>query len=267
MSQTPAEVATGAYQWIIQRPDGAGFAATSHDRRQHVDGMTIEPDMDLRPFELAISERMFGSRLDLQGGVSNPALTTRDLLAGRWDGASVQLLASDWMDAAAAVPICEGELGQVRAEGGQLAMAVDLLPAATREQPCIQTSPECRAVLGDRHCRVDMRSRAHRVQVTAVYPDHCTINVSDTGRFAMGRLRWISGPNCGIEQVIMSVDGPQLSLQNHSELVIGIGDRAIVREGCDGRRATCSERFGNILNFRGEPDLPGSEILLRFPGA
>jgi len=37
-------------------------------------------------------------------------------------------------------------------------------------------------------------------------------------------------------------------------------------EGCDGALATCSGRFGNAVNFRGEPYLPGNDLLTRYPG-
>jgi hypothetical protein len=37
-------------------------------------------------------------------------------------------------------------------------------------------------------------------------------------------------------------------------------------QGCDKRAATCAERFANIANFRGEPHLPGFDLLTRFPG-
>ena len=46
----------------------------------------------------------------------------------------------------------------------------------------------------------------------------------------------------------------------------GPGLVAIV-EGCDKRLATCSERFVNAANFRGEPHLPGMDLLTRYPGA
>ena len=95
MSQGSAVVTTGAYCWIIQRPDGVGFGASSHDRRLHVGAVDLEPDVDLRPSDLRLSDRMFGSSLDLEGGLSSTALTSRDLLGGRWNDASVQLFASD----------------------------------------------------------------------------------------------------------------------------------------------------------------------------
>jgi hypothetical protein len=39
-----------------------------------------------------------------------------------------------------------------------------------------------------------------------------------------------------------------------------------VREGCDKQFATCVNRFKNALNFRGEPHVPGGDLLTRFGG-
>ncbi|WP_426267865.1 DUF2163 domain-containing protein [Sphingomonas sp. LHG3443-2] len=267
MSQTPLEVTTEAYGWVFQRADGIGFATTSHDKQQQIGSMTLEANMDLRPSELMLTDQMYGSTFELSGGLSSPALTVGDLLAGRWNGAAVQLLASDWAEGGETIPICAGELGRVAVEAGKFSMAVEVLPPATRLPPCIQTSPECRAVLGDRQCRIDMRKRRKRINVVASDDVEITIDAPDNEEFALGRLRWISGANCGTEQIIISADGAKLRLQDAPQFLVKAGDQAVVRQGCDGRRATCSERFSNILNFRGEPDLPGSEILLRFPGA
>ena len=111
-----------------------------------------------------------------------------------------------------------------------------------------------------------MRKRRRRVTIVASEPGAVTVEQGDYELFAMGRVRWISGSSCGLDQTIIAVEGAKLLLQGGSEMRVEAGDRALLSEGCDGRRATCSERFGNILNFRGEPDMPGSEILMRFPG-
>ena len=43
------------------------------------------------------------------------------------------------------------------------------------------------------------------------------------------------------------------------------GARITIREGCDHTLGTCSGRFGNAVNFRGEPFLPGNDLLTRYP--
>ncbi|MCU0890414.1 MAG: phage BR0599 family protein, partial [Sandarakinorhabdus sp.] len=47
-------------------------------------------------------------------------------------------------------------------------------------------------------------------------------------------------------------------------LSLAVGTRVLLREGCDKRFATCRDRFGNGLNFRGEPHVPGGDLLTRY---
>ena len=46
-----------------------------------------------------------------------------------------------------------------------------------------------------------------------------------------------------------------------------VGDMVEIMEGCDKSFATCTARFANAANFRGEPHLPGMDLLTRYPGA
>lgn len=267
MSQSTTEVSTLAYHWVVQRPDGIGFATTSHDQAQRQGNITLEPAADINPGELIISDDLFGSSLTLEGGLSSTAITSDDLASGRWSGSMVRLLTGDWDQELVPSLQAEGTLGKVEIDGDRIAADIDLLPMAAHRTICPQTSPECRATLGDRHCGIDMRSRRRRIVVDAIEDDSIIVTPGDYAGFRMGRLRWSSGRACGLEQLVIDVDGARLRLLGGIGERVAPGDRAFIFEGCDGRRATCSERFGNILNFRGEPSLPGSDILMRFPGA
>ena len=43
------------------------------------------------------------------------------------------------------------------------------------------------------------------------------------------------------------------------------GDLVELREGCDRRFSTCRDRFRNKDNFRGEPQVPGPDSVIRYP--
>ncbi|MGC0372440.1 MAG: hypothetical protein DGJ47_001153 [Rickettsiaceae bacterium] len=44
---------------------------------------------------------------------------------------------------------------------------------------------------------------------------------------------------------------------------INKNDQFTIIAGCDKRSKTCLQKFNNIINFRGEPDLPGIDKLNR----
>lgn len=46
---------------------------------------------------------------------------------------------------------------------------------------------------------------------------------------------------------------------------IQVGDELRLYPGCDKTLATCRDKFDNVINFRGEPFVPGSDFLARYP--
>jgi hypothetical protein len=89
------------------------------------------------------------------------------------------------------------------------------------------------------------------------------------GWFAGGVLTWESGPNAGrsMEVKAWSQATQQLTLFLPAGYAIAAGDRFRLAPGCDKRLDSCSARFVNVLNFRGEPYVPGQDALLRYPDA
>lgn len=78
-------------------------------------------------------------------------------------------------------------------------------------------------------------------------------------------LRWIDGPLTGIAHSIVDAQENTVTLADPLLPEVQPGRRVLLREGCDRTLATCADRFGNALNFRGEPFLPGNDMMARYP--
>ncbi|WP_233457093.1 phage major capsid protein [Qipengyuania flava] len=83
--------------------------------------------------------------------------------------------------------------------------------------------------------------------------------------YRFGRLRWIDGPLTGIAHSIVDAQENTVTLADPLLPEVQPGRRVLLREGCDRTLATCADRFGNALNFRGEPFLPGNDMMARYP--
>lgn len=94
-----------------------------------------------------------------------------------------------------------------------------------------------------------------------------TLDIGVDDRFVLGRLRYMSGGNCGLATIILSASGNVVEVRDLPRAAVETGCRIELREGCDKRFDTCVSRFANAANFRGEPHLPGSDLLTRYPGA
>jgi uncharacterized phage protein (TIGR02218 family) len=209
------------------------------------------------------------SAMAATGALVSGAIREGDLLAGRWDGAKVACFAVDWTDVARRVALGGGTIGAVETrDGGFTAELVG--PAAGLERPVSEeTAPSCRARLGDARCRVAMAARVTIARVVAGEDDAVTIDVDEpvANGWGGGRLRWFGGANTGLEDAIAMSAGAVLSLRAPPRFTPRPGDLVEVTQGCDKTIATCAGRFDNAVNFRGEPYLPGIDLLTRYPGA
>ena len=268
MSIVDGELTSIALCWRLERADGAGIALTSHDRLIVRDDATFEPNPGMMPASITRSLGLDPDSSEVAGVLSSDALSEEDLALGRWDGATMQLTALDWDDLAGEpIALLGGEIGTIALNGD--GFTADLIGAASKlnEPVCPATSPECRAQFGDKQCRVDLAGRAIPVTVTASDGGTLTLASEVDDRFLLGRVRYMSGANCGLSSVVLAVSGATIQVRDAPRAAVEIGCRLELREGCDKRFATCVERFDNAVNFRGEPHLPGNDLLTRYPGA
>ena len=262
------EAATIALCWRIERVDGVAIGLTAHDRDLVVDGFRYRAAPGMVP---AAVERQAGLEVDtteMTGALSAAAFTERDLVAGRWDGARIACLAADWSGRGAPVPLGEGTIGAVElGEGGFTAELAG--PGVMLDRPVHEeTAPECRATLGDRRCRVPMAGRRRFARVAAADGEVVTLDRAEpvADAYAGGRLRWFGGANAGMEGAVAASAGAAVTLATPPAFVPAAGDLVELVEGCDKSLATCHARFANAANFRGEPHLPGIDLVTRWPG-
>lgn len=267
MSWLDGELTTLALCWRIERCDGVTIGITAHDRDLDVEGLTYRAAPGMTPSAISRSAGLDADSMDVTGALTSAAITETDLLAGRWDGARVSLFAIDWAAPGATVALAEGRIGAVETRDGALTAELRGL-SAQLERPLVEeTSPECRAALGDRRCRVAMAGRRRFARVTAVAGTTLTLDdvEPETNTYGGGRLRWFGGANAGLEDAIVRSGGAAVTLRRPPRFG-GAGALVELIEGCDKSLATCAGRFGNAANFRGEPWLPGLDLLTRYPG-
>jgi uncharacterized phage protein (TIGR02218 family) len=111
-----------------------------------------------------------------------------------------------------------------------------------------------------------MRSRTARFFVLNSDGQAITIAAAAPGieDFIDGQLRVLGGPQAGLARRIVASQGSTLLVD--APLTLASGTPVQLWHGCDKRLATCANRFGNAINFRGEPHVPGADILTRFGG-
>jgi uncharacterized phage protein (TIGR02218 family) len=265
------EVTRLALCWRLTRADGVVLGFTSHDTDLLLEGVRYLSSPGMTPSAVSQEDGLRPDSMDIEGVLDAAAIRACDLDAGRWTGARVELLACDWsLPEAGMMRILRGSIGDISRPfpGASGAFRAALLSDAAGIDMAgpVRLSPMCRAELGDGLCGVEMDSRRIEVLVAGAAADrlYLATSLSAPADFAAGRLRIIDGPLSGIDRRISRVSGLELVVDEPLPAAVERDTRAWIWEGCDKRFATCAGRFGNALAFVGEPQLPGSDALMRY---
>lgn len=270
MDIASGELTSLALCWRLVRMDGVALGFTTHDRDLDVAGLRYRAAPGMLPSAIAQDAGLSVDNLDIAGALTSDAITAADLQAGRWDSARVRVFAVDWeRPELAAIALARGELGAVSVEDGRFEAELRGATAVLDAPVCEATSPECRAELGDKRCRVDMAGRVQRARAMSCDADGnvAIAGGGDLARYRFGRLRWLDGANSGLASAIVVTEGTMLRLREPPAFAVIAGTAISLVEGCDKRLETCRDRFANVVNFRGEPHLPGNDLLTRYPGS
>ncbi|HUC76735.1 MAG TPA: DUF2163 domain-containing protein [Vicinamibacterales bacterium] len=86
---------------------------------------------------------------------------------------------------------------------------------------------------------------------------------SGTGYFDFGLMTFTSGNNAGLSMEVRSYVPGQWMLFMPMPYLVQVGDAYTMVAGCDKSVTTCHDRFSNVVNFRGEPYLPGIDRMIQ----
>lgn len=252
--------------WRIHRRDGVTLGFVSHDRDLRFDGVLHRAAPGILPSAIRRTAGLSGDSADMQGALAHDSIDDADLAAGRFDGARVEVGAVDWETLDNAV-LYSGSIGDVMREGGSFSADLRSAKAVLEADPVPRTSPTCRAAFCGPGCGLSGARFEHRARLVASDADtqRMTFDIAEPDRFAGGTVRFLDGRATGLTFPVVAAEGAALVVDAVLDSVFEPGSRAILREGCDHTLATCTARFGNAVNFRGEPFLPGNDLLSRYP--
>lgn len=263
--------------WKITRTDATVLRFTSWDAPVEYQGDVYTPAGGVLSGAREIGPEVDPANQQIIGVLTSGAITLADLLAGKYDDATVdQFVVHAGYLWAGAYSHQRYTAAATRREGDLFYLELSDLGrrAATRHgsyytKECIHqlggADGAAADVVGCRHTPA-----TYAGEVSAV-PVQRWIVESDAsaadGVLAFGYLTWASGANTGLVSRIeanLNTSG-RIRLLDPTPFPIEAGDTFTAVEGCPKTFSACKDRFSQVPNFGGYPYIPGNDRLFLTP--
>ena len=273
-----AHLASGAttlcHCWRLALRDSAVLGFTDHDTDLTVNGTVYlaRTGLDSSQAETSLGFAVGGS--EVAGAFVAGILTENDLANGRYDGATAETWLVNWGDVSQRLLLDIGTIGQVKRSEFAFTAEVRTLAHEFDQERGRYFQSGCSADLGDARCGFAVTGAAYAVQGAIAATDgrlslSAALGGYADGWFTGGKLVFASGANAGaqasVKQHSVTAAGATLTLWQRLAQPLAAGDAFSVSAGCDKYFSTCLNKFGNSVNFRGFPHMPGNDHVLAYP--
>ncbi|MEM8979391.1 MAG: DUF2163 domain-containing protein [Pseudomonadota bacterium] len=261
--------------WVVTRKDGVTFGFTDHDLDLTFDGIVFRADTGLTAVALQQSTGLSVDNSEALGALSDISLSEEDLNSGLYDGAEVLAWSVNWQDVEQRKVLFRGNIGQIERQAGHYRAELRGLADRLNTPTGKFFSPTCSAILGDAKCGVDTSdpSFGMTAKIEVIEPGY-SFRITPQSNyperwFERGRVQFLSGSAQHMIGVVkwdrIVGEARELALWERLKANFKDGDDVFVHAGCDKAFSTCAAKFQNVPNFRGFPDIPGSDWLLTHP--
>lgn len=261
------ELETVASWWRVYRRDGITHGFVSHDHDLSFDGIRHRTAPGMVPSAIRLSSDLEPDSAEVTGALDDETIRAEDLAAGRFDGARVEMGVVDWETLEREV-LYAGTITTVTQDAGRFSAELASVKSILLRQPIPQTSPTCRAAFCGEGCNLSPASFTHEATIATVDRTNAKLSLAGAPgaeKVLDGTISFLDGRSAGQDFAVAAIEGGKIILDRHFGEDVVSGTQVIVREGCDHRWETCRTRFANAVNFRGEPFLPGNDLLTRYP--
>ena len=257
------EAPTLSTLWTITATDGLIVRSTDFSSDLYFDGNLYASINGHERTAIQFTSDLRDDNLSINGFI-NVNISRNDLLSGRYDYAAVQIWQINPFDhALGKIHLLAGHMGNITIDDNQFSVDITSRMSQFKSSQIEQSSPECRADLGDARCNVNLTLYTTTGSITSIdaFNLKLTVTLANTSiNLIDGYLAFTSGVNNGGKIDIKSyvIGSGEIVLHWWPVNDPAIGDTVSVVQGCDKRFATCRDVYNNKANFRGEGNIPGS---------
>lgn len=255
--------ATLATLWIITTVAGSVFRSTDFSETIIYEGNSYLSVHGQQRTAIQFTSDLNEDNFESKGFV-NIMAPKSDFVAGRFDYAEIKIFQiNPYNHALGQIKLLKGNFGSIKIEDYEFRTEITSRLSQLKAAKVSLCSPTCRARLGDSQCGVNLTPFTTTGVITNIHKDTLRVDVTlaiTTLDTRGGILTWTSGLNVGTKlDVKDSYSAGSIGLLIWPMYDPQDGDTFTLSQSCDKTFATCGTRYSNTVNFRGEPNIPGSD--------
>ncbi len=270
--------------WFVERVDGTQYAFTDHDRDLVVTffsgtetklNQTYKASTGYQRSAMEDTATLSVDNLEISSFFDAADIAREDILLGKFSYAEVYIFLVNWSNLThGPVRMKRGRVGDITVKDEQLIIEQRGLKQAYMQQLLEVYTPDCRADLGDARCKVDLLTGDPSFHILGNFilptppPTTTTFTVLIAGTAAAddwkgGLVVFKTGIMAPRAFEIRTFIGGEVTLAFPMPTAPAGADTVDMFVGCPKTVEACRDRFANIVNFRGEPYVPGQDAIFK----
>ena len=256
--------------WKITLKNSEVFAFTTASEDFTYDGIKYNQVSANDVSDLNTNLDINNDTVKISNLICSDLISANDILSGKYDGASVELFIVDLKNLdKGKLSLINGRISDIEFKDNTFIANIKGLKDEIDKVIGDVYTPLCRASFCDKKCKLNSTNFTYEGTVDTIIDSVMFITKNNTilskssGYFENGTIEFTSGNNIGQKTEIKQFNSGKFMLSSELPYKLNTGDTFKAITGCDKQFRTCCEKFNNAINFRGEPHLPGIELLLK----
>ncbi|WP_255586066.1 DUF2163 domain-containing protein [Wolbachia endosymbiont of Mansonella perstans] len=203
--------------------------------------------------------------MEIEGILNSDDIKEEEVLSGKYDFANIEIFLMNYKDLSQGrVNIYSGIFNKITLNSGRFIVEIRGLAAKLERSIAKLYSLVCKAQFCDGRCKADAKKLSRISTITKVIDTRRfedTNFVENDGYYKHGLVKFSdSATHSAFEAIVKEHRNKVVTLFTSPPYQISAGDKYLIFVGCDKTFSTCKNKFYNIINFRGEPYVPGFEF-------
>lgn len=273
MKSTVAPYETTAWCVRIECVGGLVIRLTTYPFNLTMSNATVyETDSGYEQTAYSGNVSMAPGAIDITGIVGAGGVTRDQIASGIMDDARVFIFKTSYLSPVEDYePVVAGFFGKTTIEDDRYTVeGMSLLDALNQNVGKVYT-PTCSRTFGDTGCG---KSLAALTFTGAVVDQIGTTSFRDTSRteaadyFGAGKIKFTSGANSGLPALDIKdfAAGGLITIYDRFYSPLVAGDTYQITAGCRRRLADCRDKWSNVVNFFGFPNMPTTSVYSQVAG-